>query len=80
MPDELKKDAPASQPEPEQDSGERESRIYSAPFRIAGSRGSSIPLPDLREELDRIRPVAKVLVGAAPADSKFFERWFRVFR
>ena len=74
MPDELKKDAPASQPEPEQDSGERESRIYSAPFRIAGSRGSSISLPDLREDFDSIRPVANVLMGAAHADGKFCER------
>jgi putative colanic acid biosynthesis UDP-glucose lipid carrier transferase len=47
--------------------------VYSTPFRIAGSRGSSISLPDVREDVDSIRPVANVLLAAAHADGKFCE-------
>src|SRR5262245_5460511 len=61
--------APAS----DLDRASRESRIYSPPFRIAGSRGSSVSLPDAREDPDSIRPVANVLLAAAHADGKFCE-------
>jgi exopolysaccharide biosynthesis polyprenyl glycosylphosphotransferase len=74
VPDNVPKNAPPSELVPEDESGERQSRIYSAPFRIAGSRGSSISLPDVREDFDSIRPVANVLMGAAHADGKFCER------
>jgi putative colanic acid biosynthesis UDP-glucose lipid carrier transferase len=50
---------------------ERESRVYSVPFRIAGSRGSAVSSPDTREDFDSIRPVANLLLGAAHADGKF---------
>jgi len=77
VPDNVPKNAPPTDsvaPVAEDESGERESRIYSAPFRIAGSRGSSISLPDIREDFDSIRPVANVLMGAAHSDGKFCER------
>src|SRR5689334_6524468 len=51
---------------------DRESRDYrSLPFRIAGSRGSSVSSPDTREDFDSIRPVANLMMGAAHADGKF---------
>ena len=53
--------------------GDRMSRDYSAPFRIAGSRGSSISLPDTQETHDSIRPVANLLLEAAHADGDFCE-------
>jgi putative colanic acid biosynthesis UDP-glucose lipid carrier transferase len=59
---------------PEDEPRDRESRIYSAPFRIAGSRGSAVSLPDAPEDVDSIRPVADVLLAAAHADGKFCER------
>jgi putative colanic acid biosynthesis UDP-glucose lipid carrier transferase len=49
----------------------RATRDYSAPFRIAGSRGSSVSLPDTREDGDSIRPVANLMMAAAHADGKF---------
>jgi putative colanic acid biosynthesis UDP-glucose lipid carrier transferase len=50
------------------DSPSRYSRDYTAlPFRIAGSRGSAASLPDARENVDSIRPVAHILAGAAYA-------------
>src|SRR5262245_46436964 len=49
------------------------SRDYSAPFRIAGSRGSSISLPDTQDTHDSIRPVADLLLEAAYADGEFCE-------
>jgi Undecaprenyl-phosphate glucose phosphotransferase len=52
----------------------RQSRDYSAPFRIAGSRGSSVSMPDTREDLDSIRPVANLMLAAAHADGQFCER------
>ncbi len=53
----------------------RMSRDYTAlPFRIAGSRGSSESLPDVREDVDSIRPVANLLMGAANADGVVDER------
>jgi exopolysaccharide biosynthesis polyprenyl glycosylphosphotransferase len=66
-----------SEPEPETETDERESRLsresrdYSAPFRIAGSRGSSVSLPDVREQLDSVRPVANLMLEAAHADGTF---------
>jgi lipopolysaccharide/colanic/teichoic acid biosynthesis glycosyltransferase len=71
---------PAAEPErdsydPLDDRASRYSRDYtSMPFRIAGSRGSATSLPDVREDLDSIRPVANILVGAAMADGTFCER------
>jgi len=59
-------------PTPER-TDERLSRDYSAPFRIAGSRGSSVSLPDTREDYDSIRPVANLLLGAAHSDRAFPE-------
>lgn len=57
------------------DSPSRYSRDYTdLPFRIAGSRGSATSLPDAREDMDSIRPVANILVGAALADGTFCER------
>jgi len=58
----------------EADRASRYSRDYTAlPFRIAGSRGSAPSLVDVREDLDSIRPVANILVGAAMADGEFSE-------
>jgi putative colanic acid biosynthesis UDP-glucose lipid carrier transferase len=48
-------------------SDDRESRDYSAPFRIAGSRGSAVSSPDARESVNSVRPVADLLLGAAHA-------------
>jgi putative colanic acid biosynthesis UDP-glucose lipid carrier transferase len=53
------------------DDRDRESRDYRAPFRIAGSRGSAISVPDAREEFDSVRPVANLLMVAAHADGTF---------
>jgi putative colanic acid biosynthesis UDP-glucose lipid carrier transferase len=53
------------------DGDERQSRNYSVPFRIAGSRGSALSTPDVPEDVDSIRPVADVLLGAAHADGAF---------
>jgi putative colanic acid biosysnthesis UDP-glucose lipid carrier transferase len=55
------------------DGDERYSRDYSAPFRIAGSRGSAISTPDIREDYDSVRPVANLMLGAAHADGAFCE-------
>jgi putative colanic acid biosynthesis UDP-glucose lipid carrier transferase len=55
------------------DGDERYSRDYSAPFRIAGSRGSAVSTPDMREDFDSIRPVANLMLGAAHADGEFCE-------
>jgi putative colanic acid biosynthesis UDP-glucose lipid carrier transferase len=52
---------------------ERESRNYTAPFRIRGSRGSAVSSPDSPEDFDSIRPVANLMLGAAHADGKFCE-------
>lgn len=49
---------------------DRESRTYSVPFRIAGSRGSAVSSPDAREDADSVRPVANLLLGAAHADGR----------
>jgi putative colanic acid biosynthesis UDP-glucose lipid carrier transferase len=53
------------------DGDERQSRNYSVPFRIAGSRGSAVSTPDVPEDFDSIRPVANVLLGAAHSDGSF---------
>jgi putative colanic acid biosynthesis UDP-glucose lipid carrier transferase len=53
---------------------ERPSRDYRAPFRIAGSRGSTISIPDMREDFDSIRPVANLMLAAAHADGTFCEQ------
>jgi exopolysaccharide biosynthesis polyprenyl glycosylphosphotransferase len=50
---------------------ERGSREYRVPFRIAGSRGSAVSSPDQREDVDSVRPVANLMLGAAHADGKF---------
>ncbi len=65
-PEELHADLPEDLP-PE----ERESRDYSAPFRIMGSRGSAISSPDMREDFDSVRPVARLMMGAAHADGEY---------
>jgi lipopolysaccharide/colanic/teichoic acid biosynthesis glycosyltransferase/tellurite resistance protein len=52
---------------------ERHSRNYIVPFRIAGSRGSSVSIPDRREDLDSIRPVANLMLEAAHVDGEFCE-------
>lgn len=49
---------------------ERESRDYAPPFRIAGSRGSRLSAPDAREDMDSVRPVADLMMGAAHADAQ----------
>jgi putative colanic acid biosynthesis UDP-glucose lipid carrier transferase len=60
--------------DPVLDTPSRFSRDYTElPFRIAGSRGSATSLPDVREDLDSIRPVAHILAGAAAADGDFSE-------
>jgi putative colanic acid biosynthesis UDP-glucose lipid carrier transferase len=53
---------------------DRESRDYRAPFRIAGSRGSAVSAPDMRESHDSIRPVAKLMLAAAHADGELDPR------
>jgi putative colanic acid biosynthesis UDP-glucose lipid carrier transferase len=55
-------------------SDDRGSREYQVPFRIAGSRGSAVSSPDSREDLDSIRPVAHLLMGAALADGSVCDR------
>lgn len=52
---------------------ERESRVYSEPFRIANSRGSSPPERDTLENMDSIRPIADLMMGAAYSDDHFCE-------
>jgi len=65
----------------EADRASRYSRDYTAlPFRIAGSRGSAPSFVDVREDLDSIRPVANLLVGAAMADGEFSESEQRTVR
>jgi putative colanic acid biosynthesis UDP-glucose lipid carrier transferase len=62
-------DAGRATSDPLLDSPSRYSRDYTElPFRIAGSRGSATSLPDVREDMDSIRPVAHILAGAAYAD------------
>ena len=58
----------------DEESDERQSRNYSVPFRIAGSRGSAVSSPDHPEDFDSIRPVANLMLGAAHADGKFCEK------
>jgi putative colanic acid biosynthesis UDP-glucose lipid carrier transferase len=55
------------------DADERQSRIYSVPFRIMGSRGSAVSTPDVPEDFDSVRPVANLMLGAAHADGTFSE-------
>jgi putative colanic acid biosynthesis UDP-glucose lipid carrier transferase len=59
---------------------DRESRIYSEPFRIANSRGSSPPHPDKRENLTSIIPIAGLMMGAAYSDNHFCNRELNTVR